>query len=201
MRHLLAILLMLSAIRLDGQCTADYETIADSTVANVAFLQGLVDRWCFPNSCDSSLRYGEIIVRGKSPSFHNTIVLHGFMGKVSIVVMDTTCGVAVFDTCWSEIGMHEDVALTFGRNFCIGITAHNQQLPTPQVYVLSVPTAQPPPYVEGCPVGLPEMLSPRPRKAMGTGYTDMLGRWWPTVPDFNTILYDHRKGVRVVALD
>jgi hypothetical protein len=199
MKHLIFAILACLGMWCPAQCTADYETIADSTVADVSFLQGLVDRWCFHDPCDSSIRYGEVTIRGRSGSFHNTIILHGFQGMLGMTVMDTTCGIAVFDTCYWDVGFHEEVTMTVGKNFVVGLTAHGQQIPTPQVYILSVPTADPPPYVNGCPVGVAEWQRPRPRRPSMHGYDDLLGRHWESPPE-RTVVRDNVNGRLIIRL-
>lgn len=164
MRHIFIGFLFLVAVA-HGQCVQDYTIHADSTPVQVAFLQGLVDRWCFEDPCDSSLRYGEITVRVKSDSFSNSLVFYGFQGNIGLSVMDTNCSLQVLSVCLVDMAPTDTAVFTYtlGRNFIAGITSHMQQLPWATVGAAKVPAAQPPPIINTCPVSIPEKIVRDPR--------------------------------------
>lgn len=167
-----------------GQCVEDYTIYADSTPVQVSFLPGLIDRWCFDDPCDSSLRHGEITVRVKSDSLSNTLVLSGFQGDIGVTVMDTNCGLVLLNECLMDLGPPDTTAFTYilGRNFIAGITAHMQQLPGATVAAFKTPQAPPPPIVEVCPVGVAEWTGSKPRCKGAATYANFMGQSLPCPP-------------------
>lgn len=174
-------------------CVMDWEVWADSTPATITSEQGIDHQLCHANPCDTFSLYGDFTVGVRSDSFTNVIVLHGFVGQVGLTVMDTNCAFSVYDTCYSSISGHEEIAGTFGRNFIVHVRLESHQN-TATFYAYKVPVAPMAPYVRPCPVGRPDPFIAYPKKnkceCAPVAY-DLLGRQYNDPPS-GVLVWDGR---------